>query len=762
MNGPDGSHDGSGARNLASTVARGELSPGDRIDRYALVRLLGEGGMGEVWLAEQTDPIRRQVALKVIKRGMDTATVLARFEVERQALALMSHPAVARVFDAGTTGDGRPYFVMEYVDGEPITTFCDTHTYSIPERIGLFQKICEGVQHAHQKGIIHRDLKPSNVLVTMAGDIPQPKVIDFGVAKAIQQRLTERTLFTELGVVVGTPEYMSPEQAEGVGADIDTRTDVYTLGVLLYELLAGVLPFDPAELRDAGWYAMLHKLLEEEPSRPSERTSTLGEQSGDVARRRGTDPVRLARTLQGDLDWIVMKAMDKDRARRYGSPAELAADLGRHLLHEPVQARPPSVAYQVRKFVRRHALAVGMAAVGAVALVGFAGAMAWQARRIAVERNHAEWVTRFLVDLFLAPDPTQARGQALTAVDLLDRGAERIAAERTADPVLRARVMAMLGRTYEGLGAYEKALPMVEGALAIQREQLGPDDRATIGSMHNRALLYGDLGQYVEAEAAYREAIAHGERALGKDDRLTLTSMANLASTLLALGRRAEAESLHTRVLALRQRVRGPDHLETLSSALDLAVVWQMEGKYAESERLSRETVEHMRRVLGADFPETLKAEHNLAVVLNQMGRYDEAAAYYEEALAGMRRVFGDDHPSTLSCMMAAALNYAAQRRFAEAEPLMTEAADRLTRVLGADNPRALDAVYNRACLAALKGDRDEAIARLEEAVARGWLDGDWMARDADLESLHGDPRFAALVARARANAAAAVAGGGR
>jgi len=686
---------------------------------------------------------------------MDTGTVLARFEAERQALALMDHPAVAKVFDAGSTPEGRPFFVMEYVAGEPITTFCDTHTFSIRERITLVQRVCDGVQHAHQKGVIHRDLKPSNVLVTLVDGNPQPKVIDFGVAKAIQQRLTERTLFTELGVMIGTPEYMSPEQAEATGLDVDTRTDVYTLGVLLYELLAGVLPFEPSELREGGWFAMLHKLLEEEPSRPSERTSTLGDESGEVARRRGTDPERLARSLQGDLDWIVMKAMEKDRTRRYGSPSDLAADLGRYLRDEPVQARPPSMGYQARKFVRRHRIGVGVAALALVGLVAFAGAMFWQARRIAVERTRAEWVSRFLVDLFLAADPTQARGRSITAVDLLDRGAARIAAEQSADPLLRARVMAMLGRTYEGLALYAKAVPMVEGALALQREYLGPDDRATIGSMHNRALLYWDLGRYADAERAYREAIARGTEALGEDDPLTLTSMGNLATTLSNLDRRAEAESLQIRVLALRQRVRGPDHFETLSAAVDLALTWQTEGRYAEAEHLLRETFEHMRRVLGADFPETLKAGHNLAMVLNQLGRYDEAGTYYAETLEGMRRVFGDDHPNTLSCMMLAALNYAAQRRFAEAEPLMNEAAERLTRVLGADSPRALTAVYNQACLAALKGDRDGAIARLDEAVARGWLDGDWMAQDADLSSLHGDPRFDAVVARARAHAAA-------
>ncbi len=353
-----------------------ELTPSDASSRqwigpYRLLQKIGEGGMGEVWLAEQDKPIRRRVALKLIKLGMDTKQVIARFEAERQALALMDHSNVARVIDAGATPEGKPYFAMEYVKGEPITDYCDKHQLTTKERLELFTQVCEGVQHAHQKGIIHRDIKPSNIMVAIDGDKPVPKIIDFGVAKATEHRLTEQTLLTQMGVLIGTPEYMSPEQAEMTGLDIDTRTDVYSLGVLLYELLVGALPFDPQELRQAGFDEIRRKIREDQPSRPSTRISTLGEALRISATDRRTDPESLARELRGDLDWITMRALEKDRTRRYGSPHHLAADIERSLKNEPVFAGPPTIAYRARKFMRRHRarLAAGFAAVLAIGTI---------------------------------------------------------------------------------------------------------------------------------------------------------------------------------------------------------------------------------------------------------------------------------------------------------------------------------------------------------------------------------------------------------
>jgi len=347
-------------------------SAGDRIGSYQLIQPLGEGGMGEVWLAEQKEPVRRKVAFKVIKHGMDTKQVVARFEAERQALAVMDHPAVAKVFDAGSTPRGRPYFVMEYVPGVPITQHCDKHKLTIRQRLELFQLVCEGVRHAHQKAIIHRDLKPSNVLVSMQNDKPVPKIIDFGIAKATGQKLTDQTMQTQLGAIIGTPEYMSPEQADLTAADVDTRADVYSLGVMLYELLVGRLPFKTSELREAGLDSLRRKICEEDPPRPSTRVSNPTDKSVIAwAASRKTEARTLYRHLSGDLDWITMKALEKDRARRYDSPADLAADIQRYLDNQPIVARPPSLSYRTRKFVRRNRL--GVALVGTLTLAMIAG-----------------------------------------------------------------------------------------------------------------------------------------------------------------------------------------------------------------------------------------------------------------------------------------------------------------------------------------------------------------------------------------------------
>src|SRR5439155_18460754 len=427
------------------------------IGPYRLLEQVGEGGMGEVWLAEQTRPVRRQVAVKVIKVGMDTAQVVARFEAERQALALMDHPAIARVFDAGSTTQGRPYFAMEYVRGETITAYTTRHGLAIPDRLELFLQVCEGVQHAHQKGIIHRDLKPSNVLIGMRDDSPVVKVIDFGIAKATTQTLTERTLHTEVGAFIGTPEYMSPEQAEFGGLDIDTRTDVYALGVILYELLTGTLPFDSKALREQGLDRIRQTIRELDAPRPSTRVTRMAQSAG-AASRPGEDPARLARQLQGDLDWITMKAIEKDRMRRYGAVSDLAADLRRHLDDVPVLASPPSVQYRVGKFVRRHRAGVAAVAVLGVLLVAFAATMAIQAGRIARERdraNHeAQTATRvsdFLVGLFEVSDPSEARGNTLTAREILDKGAAKIEKDLGGESTVQARRQRTLGAVYTSL-----------------------------------------------------------------------------------------------------------------------------------------------------------------------------------------------------------------------------------------------------------------------------------------------------------------------
>jgi non-specific serine/threonine protein kinase/serine/threonine-protein kinase len=439
-------------------------------------------------------PLDRRVALKLIRLGMDTRQVVARFEAERQTLAMMNHPNVARVIDAGATESGRPYFVMEYIDGTPITEYCDTHRLNTAQRLELFLAVCAGVEHAHQRGIIHRDLKPGNVLVTEENGRPVPKVIDFGIAKATARQSIEKTMFTQAGMLIGTPEYMSPEQAGLAEQDIDVRTDVYSLGVLLFELLVGALPFDPVELRRAGYEEIRRRIREEEPSRPSARLSTLQARSVELARNRNTDAQSLLRSLRGDLDWITIRALEKDRSRRYASAGEFAADLRRHISNEPVLASPPSVAYRAGKFARRHRLLVASGSVVTLAiLVGLAAATwgllrARAAERVATqEARTAEEVSGFLTGLFQVSEPSAEAANSITAREVLDRGVERIRAELAGEPAVRSRLMHEMGVVYSQLGLLDEAQQLLQEALQT-REQL-PDasvrDIAARGSHHS-------------------------------------------------------------------------------------------------------------------------------------------------------------------------------------------------------------------------------------------------------------------------------------
>ena len=467
-----------------STADESFTPPKRKIDAYYLLELIGVGGMGEVWLAEQREPVRRRVALKLIKAGMDTREVVARFESERQALALMDHPAIAKVFDSGSTPEGLPYFAMEYVPGIPITTYCDKHKLTMRERMELFIQVCEGVQHAHQKAIIHRDLKPSNILVCEVDGKPMPRIIDFGLAKATSQRLTDGSVYTRVGAVLGTLEYMSPEQADSGGEDIDTRTDVYSLGVVLYQLLAGALPLD---LKKLAYEEVLRRLREQDVPRPSSRILTQGGDSAITAQNRGTDPPSLTRQLRGDPDAVVLKALEKDRKRRYGSPSELAADLGRYLRNEPVAAHPPSAWYRARKYIRRHRLGVAMAAAAVLLLAGFAVREIVQLQRITQERDHAtrerdraDRITEFMINMFKVSDPSKARGNTVTARDVLDKASSDINVSLRDEPEVQAQLEQVMARTYANLGLYSRAHELGKAALDSQSHLFGSLDLRTL------------------------------------------------------------------------------------------------------------------------------------------------------------------------------------------------------------------------------------------------------------------------------------------
>jgi len=621
----------------------------EMIGPYRLLRRVGEGGMGEVWLAEQTHPVRRQVALKIIKAGMDTTQVVARFEAERQALAVMDHPAIARVFDAGATPEGRPYFVMEYVRGEGIASYCNKHKLSIPSRIDLFLQVCDGVQHAHQKGIIHRDLKPSNILVTVQDDRPVPKIIDFGVAKAITQHLTDRTLYTEQGVLIGTPEYMSPEQAEMTELDIDTRTDVYALGVVFYELLTGALPFDGKALREKGVEEIRRTIREVDPPRPSTRVTTLAASSETNERTTR----ELARDLRGDLDWITMCALEKDRTRRYGSVSDLAADLRRHVEHLPVLASPPSTVYRVRKFARRHRAGVLVAATLASLLVAFAVTMTVQARRITREWERAnreaqaaKEITEFLVGLFSVSDPSQAKGNTVTAREILDQGAQRIGA-LSSQPPLQARLQRTLGGVYTSLGLYALADPLLERALETERRVLGLDSRETMDTLFAVGELRYYEQRFREAEAAYREAAQRRRAVLGADARDTLEADMAVASACMQQNRFDEAERLFRPALERQQRVLGDNDSLTLNTLNEMSVLYFRQGRYAEGMPFIERAWRLHLKLFGENAPRTLISQGNLADTLAKLKRYDEAEQLFRTAITGQERVLGRQHPTT-------------------------------------------------------------------------------------------------------------------
>jgi len=691
---------------------------GTTIGRYLLSEKIGEGGMGEVWLAEQQEPVRRRVALKLIRAGMNSREVIRRFESERQALALMDHPGIARVFDAGSTPQGTPYFVMEYASGEPITTYCDRRALPTRDRLEIFRQLCEAVQHAHQKAIIHRDLKPSNILVTEVDGRPVPKVIDFGIAKALGPSLTGDTMFTRMGALMGTPEYMSPEQALSSGEDIDTRTDVYSLGVVFYELLAGVRPI---EMRQSPLAEFLQRLRETDPPKPSTRVTTQDPaSSAEVARKRQTEPATLAKLLNGDLDAIALKALEKDRSRRYATPMEFAADIRRYLDHQPVLAHSPSATYRIGKYVRRHRFAVTAGAVAILLLVAFAVVQTVQLRRITRERDRADRVTQFMTSMFQVSDPSEARGNEIKAREILDKASKNIETELKQDPELQAQMMQVMGNVYESLGLYPTSEDLLKKAVAIRQRVLGARNPATLASMADLIAVLNDESRYPDAEKLSRETVATCRSELGPAHRTTLESMNQLALILDNEGRFGDAEKIHREVADTAKRVFGAkDRVVRRRAMHDLAIDLAYEGKFAESEQAFRDLLQDDRRVLGPDHPDVLGDMSNLAATLQHEEKWAEAEKMYLEALPLRRRVNGPEHPHTLLIMGNLAGVLTNEKRYAEAEKLLRETLEIKRRVLGPDHRSTLVTMGNLADVMRIDGQYADA-----EKLFRETLDG--------------------------------------
>jgi serine/threonine protein kinase/tetratricopeptide (TPR) repeat protein len=640
---------------------------GDRIGRYKLLQQIGEGGCGVVYMAEQEEPVRRRVALKVIKLGMDTKQVIARFEAERQALALMDHPNIARVLDAGATETGRPYFVMELVRGTKITEFCDQKALPTQERLDLFLQVCSAVQHAHQKGIIHRDIKPSNILVTVVDGVPVPKVIDFGIAKATNnQPLTDKTVFTAFEQFIGTPAYMSPEQAELSGVDIDTRTDIYSLGVVLYELLTGGPPFDQKELLAAGLDEMRRIIRETEPPRPSNRLSTMAAAAlTTTAHRRHTEPPRLIHSVRGDLDWIAMKCLEKDRARRYETANALAADIRRHLESEPVVARPPSRLYEFQKTVRRHKF--GFAAAAAVILVLAIGVLvstvqalratrakeetAETLKQVSAERDakeqarkDAEAISTFLTEVFQSPDPTRD-GRTITVVENLDRAAKRLETDLADQPGRRAKLQDTLANTYSSLSLWGEARGLREKVRDYYVATCGPEHPDTLTAKYNLAVSRGH-----ENVPLMEEVLTLRRKVLGPEHPDTLRTMIAMAGIYSGNGREDEALKLAEQALALNRKVLGSEHPITFAAMLTLASCYAFDGPPDEaikSIELFEEVLTHQRKVFGPKHPNTIMTMWNLGAGLHRAGRQTEGIQMKEESLKLRREVQGDEHGDT-------------------------------------------------------------------------------------------------------------------
>jgi tetratricopeptide (TPR) repeat protein len=665
----------------AAVVTPNTEKAGDRVGRYRLLQEIGEGGFGVVWMAEQVEPVSRRVALKITKLGMDTREVVARFEQERQALAMMDHPNIARVFDAGATASGRPFFVMELVKGVPITQFCDAHQLGTRARLALFGDLCSAINHAHQKGIIHRDIKPTNVMITLHGDKPLVKVIDFGIAKATQGRLTDKTLFTRFEQFIGTPVYMSPEQAVMSGLDVDTRSDIYALGILLYELLTGAPPFDTKTLIGAGYEEMRRIIREVEPPKPSTRLATIaGAERSAVAKARHVAPELLARAVEPDLDWIVMKAIEKDRARRYETANSLAVDIERFLANEPVSATPPRAGYRFGKFARRHKTALQLTATVAVVLIAATAVSVWHALR-ASKAEREQRVQRIAADA--------ARADAVAS----ERRAHQEAHKSTQVAKFIQTVIA--GLDPEVSGGWDRGLSL--GILMRAGRRASAEFRAQpeveIEILQAIGHCCAQLGFTHHASGIASRTLMLGAQVYGKESQRMAELLTVAANRSLAVGRHEEAETFATRAVEIHQRVVGAEHPDTLGALCELGAVLTGVGKTAMAEHVLRQHLAIAARVLAADAATTCLGRLRLARTLSALGRHAEAETSLKEVVAAYERTVGGTERRTVEAALLLLVELRAQNKIEDAADLAGAFVHRL-RTARVEHYEAVQMVY--------------------------------------------------------------------
>lgn len=717
--------------------------------RYMLEQKLGEGGMGEVWVTKQSEPVKRKVALKLIKAGMDSKSVIQRFEQERQALAMMDHPNIARILDGGITADRRPYFVMELVNGLPLTKFCDEAKLGIRERLELFIPICQAVQHAHQKGIVHRDLKPGNILVTMVDGKPVPKVIDFGVAKATSGRLTDESLSTQFGAVVGTLEYMSPEQAGFSGEDIDTRSDVYSLGVILYELLTGLRPFDKKRLKQAALDEMIRIIREEEPSKPSTRLST-DEALPSLAAVRHIEPSKLTALLRGELDWVVMKCLEKQRERRYETANGLVRDIQRYLADEVVEARPPSAGYRLKKFVRRHKGQVAAAAVILLTLIGGVLGTTWGLFEARHQRDEAESArtkeseqrkqaeeqrdratvaekqakterdranqeaaratafNSFVEQMFLSVDPEAKGSREVTVLELVNKASEKADKTLVNQPQVEAAVRTLLGRTLNSLGKNTEAIPLLQKALVLRENGIDKNTYAHFETLQALGLSHFTKGGYQEAIKYHQQAL-DVVSAMG-DQKLEEMAMQHrhLARAFVKTSRFPEAEKHIQQCEEVMKRM--PE--VSLSDRGNLAALkfflanWK--GDLEASEKHLTDALTYYREA-GREIS-IADNLNSLAIVKMQRKKYDEAIALLEEAIGIMRRLHGEVHPDLALMVENLANNWFRKKDYAKATELLNQVAAMRDKLFGPGSFPGARTRFNLAMVLSSQGHRQKAI----------------------------------------------------